>query len=262
MSLAADYYEAFRADVLPGATPFRAPVVDPPTLADVEARLDDMAAELLASLDAVVDDVYLADVANQIAAEIEGAARSTVADAAFGELLASINDDREAKGWARIARPTACSFCRLLASRGPVYTKDTVDFRAHVPINGRGGTCQCTAEPWIGSSYEPTAQVRADAALYQQIADEGFRGADARNEFRRRIEGRTDGARRPRVSDRARAKSPTQVQGQRLGFEFLTPAQLRHQLAVIEALPDSDYRTKQIARIQSRLLALGDQAPR
>jgi hypothetical protein len=170
-----------------------------------------------------------------------------------------MEQDKAAKGWARITRPTACSFCRMLAARGPVYlTEASGNFRAHVTKNGRGGTCQCTVEPWIGPSYEPTAQVRADVALWDQITTEGFTGADARNEFRRRVEGRADGQRRlqRRNSDR-RIKTPVEVQGQRLGFDFLSPAQLSHQLDVLEKLPDSAYRTKQIARVRSRLAVLG-----
>lgn len=259
VSLAADYYDDFRDSVnAPGR--FVVPVIDAPTMADLEEQIDIAAADLLASIDAVVDDLYLAEITAQIQAEIAGAMQAATADAGIEELFAAMEQDKAAKGWSRITRPGACSFCRMLAARGPVFlTERSANFRAHVTTNGRGGTCQCTAEPWIGPSYEPTAQVRADVALWDQITREGFTGADARNEFRRRIEGRADGARRlhRRNSDR-RIKTPVEVQGQRLGFDFLTPAQLTHQLDVLEKLPDSAYRTKQIARVRSRLAVLGD----
>lgn len=256
VSLAADYYDDFRDSVdAPGR--FQVPIIDAPTMSALEAQIDAAAADLLASIDSVVDDLYLAEVTAQIQAEVEGAMQAATADAGIEELFAAMEQDKAAKGWARITRPDACSFCRMLAARGPVYlTEASGNFRAHVTKNGRGGTCQCTVEPWIGPSYEPTAQVRADVALWDQITREGFVGADARNEFRRRVEGRADGQRRLRRNSDRRIKTPVEVQGQRLGFDFLTPAQLSLQLDVLEKLPDSAYRTKQIARVRSRLLVL------
>ena len=39
--------------------------------------------------------------------------------------------------------------------------------------------------------------------------------------------------------------------------EFHTPAQLAHQMTVLEKLPDTDYKRKQVARVTARLKALG-----
>ncbi len=256
VSLAADYYDDFRESVdAPGK--FTAPVIDAPTSTELAAQLDEATAPLFDSLDSLVDELYLAEVTAQIQAEVEGAMQAATADAGIGELFAAMRADGAAKGWARITRPTACSFCRMLAARGPVYlTEESANFRAHVVKDGRGGTCQCTAEPWIGPSYEPTALVRADVKLWDQITDEGFKGADARNEFRRRVEGRADGPRRQR-GKKGKPLTPAKVQAQRLGFDFLTPSQLSHQLDVLEKLPDSAYRTKQVARVRARLAVLG-----
>jgi hypothetical protein len=257
VGFAMDYYEEFRR----GAgvrSPLSLPIREVSPLEVLEREIDVAAAELLASLDTVVDEIYLAELTLSVQAEIEGEAQRMVADAARDQIFESIRSDPEAKGWARITRTGACSFCRMLASRGAVYSKEGVKFRAHTVRNGRGGVCQCVAEPVIGKSYEATAQARADAALWERISEEGFRGSDARNEFRRHIEDRADGVRRlaPR-SRRTTPMKPAEVQGQRLGFDHFTPAQLAHQMTVLEKLPDTDYKRKQVARVTARLKALG-----
>lgn len=257
VGFAVDYYDEFRRSA--GVrTPFRAPVINLPPLAKIERDIDRAAEELLASLDSVVDEIYFAEITLALQAEIEGEAQRLVVEAGRDQIFESIRSDPEAKGWARITRTGACSFCRMLASRGAVYSKEGVKFRAHTVRNGRGGVCQCVAEPVIGKSYEATAQARADAALWERISEEGFRGSDARNEFRRHIEDRADGVRRlaPR-SRRASPMKPAEVQGQRLGFDHLAPAQLAHQMTVLEKLPDTDYKRKQVARVTARLKALG-----
>jgi len=100
--------------------------------------------------------------------------------------------DKEATGWARVTEPDACSFCRLLATRGAAYTsKASADFRAHTKkANGSGGTCRCHAEPVFGQ-YEPTAQARQDLEDYQRLADEyGHSGRDILVAWRQHVEGR------------------------------------------------------------------------
>lgn len=260
ISLAADYYEN-RREAVGVTSPFRTPVIDAPTLEQVEAYIDKAAAGLLADgkLAAMVDEVYLAEIATQIEREVEGSAQKVVSDSGRNELIAAIEADREARGWARVTRPNACSFCRMLATRGAVYkSKETASFRAHVPIDGRGGTCQCTAEPLFARHYEPPAHVREDMALWERVTG-GLSGADAANEFRRHIEGRADGrrSRRRRAGEpKWRGQRVTNATGQRLGFEHLTVPQLQHHLAIVEALLDSDYRTKQLARLTNRLAEL------
>lgn len=65
--------------------------------------------------------------------------------------------------WRRVAsgaRP--CAFCAMLAGRGPVYSKDTVDFVAH-------RSCGCTAELVFGE-WEPTGKERLWRASYDLAA--------------------------------------------------------------------------------------------
>lgn len=259
-SLAADYYDE-RRDAAGVDSPFAVPMIDPKTLEQFESYIDKAADELLASIDAAVDEIYLAEITAQIQREVESAAQKVAVDAGREQIFEAIRSDREARGWARVTRPNACSFCRFLAARGAVYDKESVAFRAHVAVNGRGGTCQCSAEPQFAGAYEPPAHTRADAALYDRVAEDGFRGAEALNEFRRRAEGRADGPRRSRPGG-ATAPTPTEVRGQQLGFLNLTVTQLENQLNVLEQLPDSEYRTKQIARVRHRLTELARNTPR
>ncbi|MDR0593388.1 MAG: hypothetical protein LBG60_09100 [Bifidobacteriaceae bacterium] len=51
--------------------------------------------------------------------------------------------DPAAQGWRRVVRADGCDFCRMLADRGGVYKRDTVDFASH-------NDCRCQAEPAWG----------------------------------------------------------------------------------------------------------------
>lgn len=253
IALAADYYAALReAMAVTGA--FRVPVIDGPTMAQFEAQLAAETEQLMSAVDAVVDELFLAELTIQLDAQVAGTVEGMVLDAGSSEVFAAVNADPQARGWARITRPGACSFCRLLASRGAVYrSQETANFRAHTPTNGRGGVCRCGAEPVFGA-YEATARARADDAIWQEVTQDGFRGSSAVNEFRRRVEGRADGARRITSGTPA---APAKTQQQKRGFANLTPTQLQHQLEVLAQLPDSDYRAAQTQRVQARLRELG-----
>lgn len=119
---------------------------------------------------------------------------SSVQDLVLGQsrnaIIGNVSTDREAKRWARVPEPTACSFCIMLATRGAVYrSKESADFRAHtVKPDGSGGTCQCHVEP-VFNAYEPSARIREWSALYFHLADQ-FKGRDLQIAFRQAIEGR------------------------------------------------------------------------
>jgi hypothetical protein len=66
-----------------------------------------------------------------------------------GSILRSTANDPKSHTWARVTSGHPCTFCRLLASRGPVYESEaTADFKAH-------GACSCTAEPSYSGSEWP-----------------------------------------------------------------------------------------------------------
>lgn len=113
--------------------------------------------------------------------QASASASKLVADVSRDTILNAVHDDGDAVGWARIAKPTACAFCRLLATRGGVFTSETVRFRAH-------DGCSCTAEPvFKGQRWEPSAHVRDWQAQYKRAA--AMSGNTITN-FRRVVEGR------------------------------------------------------------------------
>ncbi|MGC4964247.1 hypothetical protein [Gordonia sp. DT101] len=85
---------------------------------------------------------------------IAGAARLTIAHNA--------SRDSAARGWQRVARGKACSFCIMLASRGAVYTRATADFASH-------DHCHCVAvaawknRPTPVKPYTPSSKTITDA---------------------------------------------------------------------------------------------------
>ncbi|MDP1793555.1 MAG: hypothetical protein Q8K63_05385 [Acidimicrobiales bacterium] len=93
----------------------------------------------------------------------------------------AVGADHQALGWARATSGKACAFCAMLASRGPVYSDDTVDFESH-------DGCSCTAEP----VYRQDADWPAGARAYRAQWDEATKGAglepgDALNAFRKAL---------------------------------------------------------------------------
>lgn len=95
-------------------------------------------------------------------------------------LLGAVAQDSRAVGWARVTSSKPCAFCALLASRGPVFTRQTVRFQAH-------DSCRCTAEPAYSTSTEWPGQAREWADLYATSAKGQPDPAVA---FRRAYEGR------------------------------------------------------------------------
>lgn len=182
--LGADHYEAMReqANV---AQPFRVPIIDLPTQADIEHELDRVAAQILDGQSTDFETLL-----REIEAQIESSAQKMIADAASDEQMAAVEADPQAIGWARVTRPGACAFCLMLATRGPVYgSKKTANFRAHVAVDGKGGTCHCTVEPLWRGVYEPPAHIRDATALWKKVAKTTRPPDTTLNAFRRALNG-------------------------------------------------------------------------
>lgn len=112
-----------------------------------------------------------------------GMAQKMVANAGRRQVFAGMEADR-IRRWARVTAGGSCYFCRMLAARGAVYRTDSsADFDAH-------GHCNCAVEPVFTGTYEPTAQTRADQALWAD-STHGLHGQDAINAFRRAIDAQT-----------------------------------------------------------------------
>jgi hypothetical protein len=182
---------------------------------------------------------------------LDGAVGRLITNTARETTIANVKRDRAAVAWARVTRPDACYFCRMLATRGAVYENQfTAGRAANKRFVGEGefkfhNDCHCTIEPLFSKHYEPPAHTRADQALWNEVTA-GLSGQDAINAFRRAVEGRSDGP------SRGGSKRPRPF-----GFDSLTPDQLRHQLSIVEGLKPSDYRDAQVKRIRKRLADLG-----
>jgi hypothetical protein len=165
-ALGAEFYDAQRdAAGVTGA--FTVPVADPPPDGQTEAGLRwatkdiwerDPESATPAQLEPL--DTRL----TQAEKKAEQVVQKLVADTGRATVIDAVRQDRQATAWARSAALGACAFCKLLASRGSVFARDTVGFRAH---NG----CHCGAIPvFRGQTFEPSPQAREWARLYQEYA--------------------------------------------------------------------------------------------
>lgn len=149
--LALDWFEEIRQEAAPGGL-----YVPTPRLNVTD---DDISAMLAANTNTLLDvesdittgfEGLLADAASGIEAGVQ----KQVASGFWDTTTENANDDPRARGWQRFARPDACKFCKMLASRGAVYRASTARFAAHT-------TCHCVAGP----SYDQNAPL-ASAEQY------------------------------------------------------------------------------------------------
>lgn len=165
-SLAADYYDAERiAAQVTGR--FTVPLLDAPPAEKTEASLR------WATKDVWPRDAEQATPAQlqplevrleQAGKKAEHVAQKLVADQARDTVREAVRRDALATGWARTAALNACAFCKLLATRGAVYQRDTADFRAH-------DGCHCGVLPiFRGQRFELSDKAKEWERLYQEYA--------------------------------------------------------------------------------------------
>lgn len=146
-----------------------------------------LALEVAKAVDFAVHSVwgnYTPDDLAHALTNVTGATQKFALDMGRQTVIDTAQADRQARGWARVPSPGACSFCLLLASRGAVYKTDN-NFPSH-------NACRCHTEAVFGA-YEPTAQVRAAQALYDGIAKGD--PATTRNNFRVALQAERDAGR-------------------------------------------------------------------
>jgi hypothetical protein len=178
-------------------------------------------------------------------ARLDGAVQKLVQDQGRDTIIDNVKQDKNAKGWVRITKPGACSFCVMLALRGGagfLYTsKQSGNFRAHTPDGKHGGgLCQCTVAP-VFTAYEPSAHMREMQKLWAD-STKGRSGNDARNAFRQAVEGRP-------VTGTTGAKEAKKT----LGKSTLDRAQAEFFLAQAQRMKDSPWRTKRLAELNKLL---------
>lgn len=127
--VATRYFESFRAaEAIPGAA--RAIVAQRPTQIIMSGQLRGAALKgILDGRSAGMDITRaktngLVRVVGQMAKMVLAGGRMTI--------TGSVQNDRQALGWARVTSGDPCTFCRMLAGRGPVYkSQKSADFEAH-----------------------------------------------------------------------------------------------------------------------------------
>lgn len=185
VSLSADYYEDVRAAA--GVdTAFRVPIVDAPPRELIDAGLD-WALEAKAEM---------AEVEAAIQLRVEAAMQKAVMDAGRGQVVAAVEGDELALGFARVAQADACAFCLTLAMRrngdgrpGVYKTRATagqLDPNALGEVNRYHNHCQCVVVPVFSPDYELEPQLADMEALYQE-ATALSKSGDLLNDFRRAL---------------------------------------------------------------------------
>lgn len=71
---------------------------------------------------------------------VAGGLQRRIANAARQTITVSSVKDPHARGWKRVGVGSSCGFCRMLLSRGGVYTEASADFTSH-------DHCNCGAAP-------------------------------------------------------------------------------------------------------------------
>lgn len=108
----------------------------------------------------------------------------------------STNEDAKALGYARVTSGRACSFCSMLASRGPVYKTTVRGLGPSLPgLRTKEGKkyhdhCSCTSEPVFSTEQPWPGNSRQLRDLYDEVTAGAENSAEARNLFRQAIESR------------------------------------------------------------------------
>ena len=166
--LAAEFYDAQREAA--GVTDaFTVPVSDPPPPEQTEASLRWATKDLWPRDpdDPQTTDAQRKPMDVRLAAaetKAEQVAQKLVTDTGRGTVQEAVRQDRQATAWSRAAALGACSFCKLLATRGAVYKQDTADFRAH-------DGCHCGVIPvFKGQRFELSPHAQEWERLYREYA--------------------------------------------------------------------------------------------
>lgn len=109
-----------------------------------------------------------------IAATAKSAQRLSL-DGGRATIIGSSRRDRFSQGWARLTDGKPCSFCAMLASRGPVYKEDTSKFRSH-------DGCGCSAVPVFDLSAPWPGRAEEFRALYDETISGRYAGGKGNND--------------------------------------------------------------------------------
>lgn len=183
--LAARAYDAERA-AAGVAGRFTPALAEPPPQAQVEASLrwathqvwtPPAPAEGLAPAERVPESRRIAERLLGGQQMVEAVSGRLVLDAGRRTVADAVERDPAATGWYRSAKPTACYFCRLMASRGAVYkSRGTAGANANARFEGDGefkfhDSCQCVALPVLrGDVFELSPEAARWDEIYRTYA--------------------------------------------------------------------------------------------
>lgn len=159
--LAANYYRAARYAELGTERGMQLVLAD-------QLPLEQAATSMLVTGPASIRSNLARGVAVERAVDIAGARTAAagmrhVLNGGRETIGATLEADQRATGWYRTTSGSACAFCSMLAGRGAVYGKNSVDFAAH-------DHCTCGMAPsWTA---EPTRDVRDYAPSARNITPE------------------------------------------------------------------------------------------
>ncbi|MFD7861862.1 hypothetical protein [Streptomyces sp. NPDC059783] len=167
-ALGAEFYDGQRAAAgVPDG--FTVPVADPPPPEQTEASLRWASKDVWerdpddpATTDAQREPLEVR--LDQAEKKAEAVAQKLVTDTGRGTVQEAVRQDRQATAWARAAALGACSFCKVLASRGAVYKQNTAGFQAH-------DGCHCGVIPvFRGQRFELSSHAAEWERLYREYA--------------------------------------------------------------------------------------------
>lgn len=179
-TLAADFYDGERnAASVSGA--FTVPLADAPPGEQVDNSMRWATKDLWPRDDAVatVAQQEPLDVRLEAAmAKADGATQKLVADRGRATLRQAVKSDPQAVAYARAAALGACSFCKLMASRGSVYaTAESAGHDANDLFAGDASVvkfhndCHCTITPvFRGQRFELSPHAAEWDRIYREYA--------------------------------------------------------------------------------------------
>ncbi|MFJ4637608.1 hypothetical protein ACIP69_18540 [Streptomyces hygroscopicus] len=181
-SLAADFYDGQR-EAAGVRGQFTVPIPDPPPDEQVDnsmrwATKDLWPRDPEASATTEAQRAPVATRLDAAESKAEQAAQRLVAEQGRATMREAVQQDRYALAYARAAALGACSFCKLMASRGSVYkTAGTAGRDANARFTGDASVvkfhndCHCAIIPvFRGQRYELSPQAAEWDRIYQEYA--------------------------------------------------------------------------------------------
>lgn len=191
-SLATTFYTRARRLEYPSAPAF---TPEPETLLDEQVITSIVASGFRELSDSLAAGKTLEQALDDGASAATGAATRHVLSGGRSIIRDAVYRDTVTVGYERITRAGCCSFCAMLASRGPVFRSDSFD-QSDPRFDGEGSKvkvhdqCHCDFQPVWAKGQPPSG----DGLAYQQLWNDEIRGKftghEATKAFRRLYEAR------------------------------------------------------------------------